>query len=143
MQQKSGLTVRRFSRHELQLDARVSVAGSCLSQVRLSGSSGTDDGWASATLIDAGEGGLGLATGVFFPRRCILHVRVSDPGGGVEPLLATDVRVQRVTMLGAGDGYALGTAFVERGPALAASVQKILALVEAACGGRGASGVSS
>ncbi len=113
----------------------MSVAGSCLSQVRLSGSSGVDDGWASATLIDAGEGGLGLATGVFFPRRCILHVRVSDPDGGVEPLLAADVRVQRVTMLGAGQGYVLGTAFVERGPALAASVQKILTLVEAAGGG--------
>lgn len=132
MGDQSGLTVRRFSRHAMRLDALVSVSGVCSSQVRLTPTSGVDDGWVPAAVVDAGEGGLGLECGAYFPRRCIVHVKVLDPDGGPEPLLATDVRVQRVAMRGAGKGYALGTAFVDRAPSLASGIRELLARFERA-----------
>ena len=125
MNQQSGLTVRRHSRREIRLEALLRVSGACSSQVRLTGSSGAEDGWVRAFVLDASEGGLRIECGVFFPRRSILHLKVTGAKEG-EPLLATDIRVQRAEMTGGEGRYSLGTAFVDRSAATLTSVAALL-----------------
>ncbi len=124
MNQQSGLTVRRHSRREIRLEALLRVSGACSSQVRLTGSSGAE-GWVRAFVLDASEGGLRIDCGVFFPRRSILHLKVMGAKEG-EPLLATDIRVQRAEMTGGEGRYSLGTAFVDRSAAAMTSVAALL-----------------
>lgn len=125
MQDQSGLTVRRYSRRSVRLDAMLRVSGACSAQVRLTGAAGAEDGWVRGTLLDASEGGMGIESGVYFPRRSILHVKILDPARGGVVLMA-DVRVQRSEMCGREHRYVLGTAFVDRGASLQSDLGALL-----------------
>ncbi len=131
MTDQSGLTIRRHSRRAIRLEAMLRVAGVCSSQVRLTGAAGAEDGWVRGWLLDASEGGIGIESGVYYPRRCILNVKILDSAqGGV--VLSTDVRVQRIEMTGRERRYALGTAFVERNAALTSELSALLERLELA-----------
>jgi len=77
----NGLTVRRYERHEVGLPAVLSLTGSACHAVRFSATSETDGQGIPATLVDIGDGGLGVRTSVMLPRGTTLRVRVTHPQG--------------------------------------------------------------
>jgi len=132
-----GLTFRRFERRRLELCARVTVDAASSAQVRLSAQTGLKEQGLSAVVVDVSEGGLGVRTGLFLPRKAVLHVSIFDgPDGNV--IFEETVRVQRVSMLDRAASYLLGTAFVERGPDLLRRVNELLRR----CGVEGQNGVA-
>ncbi len=124
----SGLTVRRFERHDLRLPARPRLADATAGAGRGSAEAGAGEGF-YATVIDAGEGGLGFWTRLYLPRTAVLRVVV--PGlddASAHPLLEAEVRVMRTRMVDRGPTYEVGTAFVDPTPVIGQSVADLLAL---------------
>lgn len=108
----AGIPVRRSARHEIVLPARLSVHRDHARLVRLGAGVGDHEGAIRADLIDLSRGGVGFLTTQFFPKECLLRMRVyglHDADGGA--LLDGRVRVQRVTMTDSRPGYLLGAAF--------------------------------
>ena len=104
--------VRRNTRFDVALPAKLAVGNDHGAIVRFSATSGHHGGWVDASVVDVGTGGLGLITGTFVPRRTVCRVRVleiADPS--MPPLLECVVRVQRVIMTDRRPAYLLGTAF--------------------------------
>ncbi|MCA9294027.1 MAG: hypothetical protein KDA20_09460 [Phycisphaerales bacterium] len=123
---ESGLTVRRFERHELQLEALVDIDEASKEIVRFSPESGVS-GMIRAQVRDVGEGGLSVALPVFVPRRTCLRVRILEAGQTLDaPALDAHVRVMRLRMEGAKPTYIAGCAFVQRTQALTEQVQALL-----------------
>lgn len=120
-----GLTVRRFERRQLELCARVTVDAASSAQVRLSAQTGSRDQGLSALVVDVSEGGMGVRTGLFLPRKAVVRISVFDGPDG-EVIFEETVRVQRVSMLDRAASYLLGTAFIERGPDLIRRVNELM-----------------
>lgn len=132
-----GLTVRRHERHALSLASTIVVASHPQPRIgdaefsggalKFSAESGVGDHGAAATVVDLGAGGIGALTKVFYPRGAILRVRVLDDRGSAStPDLDVLVRVQRIAMVDRAPTYLLGTSFVDPGPSLAESVQRVV-----------------
>ena len=109
------LHVRRSSRHDVALPARIEIAEEHRSAVGLKRVGDAADGPLNCTLVDASVGGLGLVTDVLLPRRTVISVRVFGIDG-VRQVLDTTVRVQRVLMTDRRPGYLIGTSFERSGP---------------------------
>lgn len=133
-----GLTVRRHERHQLSLPALAGIAshpvpaigvdGFVGGRLRFSAESGISEAGASCTVVDLGEGGLGVRLGVFIPHGAILRVRILGEGGSVAtPRLDVNVRVQRVSMTDRRPTYVLGTSFADLSPATRMNVQTLIA----------------
>jgi hypothetical protein len=128
--QTGGLTVRRFERHELSLPVRVTVSTESPVPVRMSRASGAADGF-NASLVDLGQGGLGLESPCFLPRQAVLRVRLIPNRDGVLPEFEAEVRVMRTRMSSKEPRYALGCSFVEPDAALQQSIEDVLAAIAA------------
>ncbi len=130
MIQSDGLTVRRHQRHDVALDAQLSLAPEHAGAVRfkpLPGVSGVPDGSAPVVLVDIGEGGFGVMSVVFLPRKSRIRVRVPDPRDDRAPaLLDAEGIVQRVTMTDNRPGYLIGASFADE-PAVRESLHRLLA----------------
>jgi hypothetical protein len=126
----SGLTVRRFERHELSLPVRVTLDHSSGSVVRLSRSSGGSDGF-GATLVDLGQGGLGIESPHYLPRRTVLRVRLLADTLRHLPEFQTTVKVMRSRMSSREPSYALGCSFVEPDARLQQTVEDVLSAIAA------------
>ncbi|MBL8744841.1 MAG: hypothetical protein JNK58_00640 [Phycisphaerae bacterium] len=108
------LLVRQHERLTCSLRAQASVAPQCGTQVRLARTLGDGSRTINATVIDCSPGGLGINSGVFFPRSSLIHVRVScGEGDQAESVFEETLRVQRVTMVGSDPTYYLGTSFAD------------------------------
>lgn len=107
-----GLTVRRYERHEVGLRAILTLTGESARAIRLSASAETDDGAIQATLVDIGDGGLGVRARLMLPRGATVRVRVPHPSTPGVWLLDAEARLQRVTMKGREPSYFLGMAFI-------------------------------
>lgn len=127
-----GLTVRQFVRHDVGLDAVITLVPPTTAVLRFSAAaqSALCDGGVRATLLDVGDGGLGVRTPLFLPRGATVRVSVFSPdtAPGSPPLLEAEARVQRVTMCGREPIYQLGMAFTTRTPDLVAQISRIRAL---------------
>lgn len=122
----SGLTVRRFERHQLSLPLQVSLVEPSL--VRMSRSSGAGERF-NATLVDLGQGGLGLESQWFLPRHTGLLVRLlTSKDSGSLPAFEASVRVMRTRMISRAPLYAIGCSFVEPTPALHQTIEDVLSL---------------
>jgi len=126
----NGLTVRRYERHEVGLPAVLSLTGSACHAVRFSATSETDGQGIPATLVDIGDGGLGVRTSVMLPRGTTLRVRVTHPQGN-ELLLEVEARLQRLSMKGREPSYLLGMAFVNPPANIAEQVSRTRACAAA------------
>lgn len=125
-----GLTVRRFERHELSLPVRITLDHSSGSAVRLSRSSGGSDGF-SATLVDLGQGGLGLESPHYLPRQTVLSVRLLADTLKHLPEFKTTVKVMRSRMSSREPSYALGCSFVDPDAKLQQTVEDVLSAIAA------------
>lgn len=122
-----GLTVRRYERHEVGLRAILSLTGDAARVIHFSAAAETDPEAIEATLVDIGDGGLGVRTNLLLPRGTTLRVRVPMPGADSTMLLDAEARLQRVTMKGREPSYLLGMAFTNQSPTLG---QQVAALRE-------------
>lgn len=102
--------VRQHERVQCAITALLSVAPEHAQQVRLARSVGDGHGAVRVTITDCSSGGLGISSPVFFPKSCLLRVRIPRDGA---PLDAT-LRVQRVRMIGREPTFYLGASFVDR-----------------------------
>jgi len=130
------LVVRRFERQSLCLRSEIRPAGSMSGVVRLSRASGQRTGGVPATLFDLSEGGMGIRTGVFFPKRSELLALVLDKSG--REIAELPCVVQRVTMVGRQPEYELGLSFAAPAEALASRLKAVLDAAAQAGGGEGA-----
>jgi hypothetical protein len=110
---QDNLAVRQHERHRCDLRARVQVGGESIGRVVLAvdGGSGQVGSDVAVHVTDCSRGGLGIKSNVFFPKQCVLTVRV-EPEGGAGEAIETTVSVQRVAMLDKSPTYYLGTATV-------------------------------
>ncbi len=123
---QSGLTVRRFERHALQLEALVELDQASADVVRFSSESGVS-GSIRGVVRDLGEGGLSVAIPVFLPRRTTMRVRILEEGQTLDaPSLDAHVRVMRMHMEGTEPSYIAGCAFIDADGTLAEEVRAIL-----------------
>jgi len=123
-----GLSVRRHERHGAELRATVSLVTPSAEAVRFSTSSDIDGGAIPATLVDIGDGGLGLRSGCFLPRGAEVRITIHGVEGAV--LLAAAGHVRRVAMVHRGPEYQMGVAFIGE----SASIVGQVAAVRAATG---------
>lgn len=117
MTKSDGLTVRRHQRHDVAFDAVMSLAPEHAAAVRfkpLKSVLGVPEGAAPVVLVDIGEGGFGVVSEVFIPRRSHIRLRVADPRDpGGAPLIEADGLVQRVTMTDNRPAYLIGASFFD------------------------------
>jgi hypothetical protein len=92
-------------------------------------------GWVPVTVTDVSEGGLGIRTGVFLPKRCRVSIRLEEEGAGVAGVRLV---VRRAVMLDRGPTYYLGLSFgEERGAAVQGLVSSLMRGGEGAGSGGG------
>ena len=127
----SGLTVRRYERHEVGLRAVLSLTGSSCHAIRFSATSETDAQAIEATLVDIGDGGLGVRASVMLPRGATMRVKVERLDTPGSMLFDAEVRLQRIVMKGREPTYLLGMAFVNQTPNLAQQVADLRAYAAA------------
>lgn len=128
--QSGGLTVRRFERHEIVLPVQVTLDESSPISVRLGRSAGHSTTF-NASLVDLGQGGLGLESPYFLPRHFVLRVKLVTVAGDLLPEFEAKVRVMRTRMCSKEPRYALGCSFVEPSATLQQSVEDVLAAIAA------------
>lgn len=126
----SGLTVRRFERHALSIPVQVSLDEETQQIIRFSRSSGADNRF-QATLVDLGQGGLGLESQWYLPRKAVLRVRLLEDASKNLPGFETSVRVMRSRMSTRQPSYALGCLFLDPTPQLHQTVDDVLSAVAA------------
>ena len=132
MNKGDGLTIRRHQRHDVALDAIVSLAAEHASAVRfkpLAGVSGAAEGSAPVVLVDIGEGGFGVVSEVFLPRRSHIRLIVADPREPTgAPLIDAEGLVQRITMTDRRPAYLIGASFFDES-AVRESLQAMLSIL--------------
>lgn len=113
------------------MSARVAIAPEHAALVRFSTGSGARDGWIEAGVVDVSNGGVGLMTTVFIPRRCrvILRLRADDaPDAPV--LLEAGARVMRIVMTDRRPAYLVGTSFEGLSPETASALDALMSRME-------------
>lgn len=126
MTKSEGLTVRRHKRHDVALDAWLSLAPEHIGAVRFKPPPGAPENTAPVSLVDLGEGGFGVVSTIFLPRRTRVRLRVPDPRSAAAPaLLDAEGVVQRVTMTDRRPAYLIGASFSNE-PAIREALQTLL-----------------
>lgn len=139
MPETHGLVVRRFKRHDVALDAAMCVAPEHMGLVRFSATSGARDGAIDVVLVDASDGGLGLMSPVFIPKRTIVRVTARSPmGKSDKPLLDTYVQIRRVVMTDRRPAYLLGGSFANFNDDRRAEFERFMAILDGEVEGAGA-----
>jgi c-di-GMP-binding flagellar brake protein YcgR len=105
------LSIRRSVRRTIGLSAEISVAPEHESTVRLSGSSDI-----SATAVDMSEGGIGVLSGGYLPRRCLAQVRLISPLDPQKEIFSARVRIARAVMVDRRPAYHIGMVFDDQSP---------------------------
>lgn len=125
---EQGLTIRHTQREEIALPCVLEIASGHSPLVRLTGNAAATRGRIDATVIDASEGGLGVLSPVFLPKRALVRVRVRHPVAEDQPpLLEATLRVQRVVMTDRRPYYLIGFAYAQADDAEGVAVERFLA----------------
>lgn len=131
MSRSMDLTIRRFERNDIVLDALLEVNESHRDQVVFSSSNpfAVNDHLLKVTLADIGDGGVGIHASAFIPRGLTGRVRVMAPrlveaGGALDDhqsgsdgdmgqgiLFEHEVRVRRVELTSRVPTFFIGTSF--------------------------------
>lgn len=108
------MLVRRNTRIDIALPARLAIADAHAQQVRFGPLTGALHGWIDADVVDVSAGGVGMISPVFVPRRTLVRVEILDGRNAAgEAMLKCVARVQRVIMTDRRPAYFLGAAFEE------------------------------
>jgi hypothetical protein len=131
MSENPGLVIRRHRRHDIALDAEVSIAPEHAQAVRFAPAVGGRRGQISTVLVDVSSGGLGVISTVFIPRGALAFIRVRNPAmPDAPPVLDAKVRVQRVTMTDRRPGYLIGASFADTSADFVQQFERFMAILE-------------
>ncbi len=130
MASHTGLIFRKSARFDLSLTARIRVAEAHAKAVHLTAASGIRQGWLPVDLVDFSAGGIGLLSGVFVPRRSLIHVEVFGlEGEKAGPSIAGVARTKRVVMTDRRPAYLIGASFEDPPQELQAQLERMLLLL--------------
>ena len=110
------LIVRRHSRIKCDIEGQLRIAEDDAQQVVFSRSVTHADGSVGVRVVDCSQGGMGLESAVYLPRRS--HVSVeNNPGNidGVQKIWTFHLRVHRGSMLARSPRYYIGTLLLAEG----------------------------
>jgi hypothetical protein len=124
------LVVRRTTRHDVSLRARVVPTQGHSAAIRLAQSVVPRGGMVEVDVIDFSGGGIGFFSTVFFPRRTCLRLVIPGMREGESELLDAVVRVQRVVMSDRRPAYLIGTCFESLNETSSAQVEAIIDRLE-------------
>ncbi len=124
------LIVRRSTRHDIALRAKVAPTQIHAATVRLASSVAPRGGFVDVDVLDFSGGGVGLLSMVFFPRKSCLRLVVQGHAEGEPDLLDAVVRVQRVVMSDRRPAYIIGTSFESLSEAALAQVDLLLGCMD-------------
>ncbi|MBL1216083.1 MAG: hypothetical protein D8M59_01150 [Planctomycetes bacterium] len=146
MSRSMDLTIRRFERNDIVLDALLEVDESQREQVVFSSSNpqAANAHTLKVTLADVGDGGVGIQTSVFLPRGLKARVRVMaprlesqdgetanqrDPQGEAttEVLFEHGVQVRRVELTSRIPTFFIGMSFENAAPDMSQQVEAFMA----------------
>lgn len=126
----SGLIFRKSARFDLSLPSRIRVSEAHGRMVSLTASAGVKQGWLPVDVVDFSAGGLGLLSGVFVPRRCVLDVEIFTVENDRRQLVLSGVvRVQRVVMTDRRPAYLIGAAFESPSEEQVEQIERLLELL--------------
>ncbi len=126
--EKERLAVRRHSRRECDLAARLCIDDLHEAQVVFSNAVAEADGSLPLRIVDCSEGGLGLRSPVYVPRGAQVVVEVTLDGADKSVQHRIQLRVQRSVMVDREPAYYLGTSLVDQAAA-APAIGELLAAI--------------
>ncbi|MEM9065666.1 MAG: PilZ domain-containing protein [Planctomycetota bacterium] len=125
------LVARRTQRSDLALPLRFKVFETDVAQVRFTSMVDLKDGQVRGDLVDLSQGGLGILTTVFVPRKAAMTVELlGNAEDGAPVLLECRVRIQTVVMTDRRPAYMLGTSFWPVDESQKAAIEAFVAQVE-------------
>jgi hypothetical protein len=123
------LVVRQHERFRCALPARVAVGPECAGRVVMAAAdAAAGEPEVAVEVIDCSGGGVGLKCGTFFPKLCILNIRVRSGADGSGELLEFSARVQRAAMTDRTPSYYIGVAFLGEGAEHERRVTSLIAI---------------
>ena len=127
----SHLAIRRNKRRVIGVEGRLFVDADHSESVKLTASAPrSSDGSIPITAVDLSEGGIGLLTACFLPRRTKCELILDNPRDESNPIFKADMRVAQARMVDRRPGYQLGLIFEETS---ADFQRKLRDLIELTC----------
>ena len=112
----SNLAIRRTKRRVIGVEGRLLIHPDHSETVKLTASAPrTSDGSIPITAIDVSEGGIGVLTACFLPKRTLCELFLDNPRDATKPLFSARMRVAQPRMVDRRPGYQLGLIFEEDG----------------------------
>jgi len=127
---QSGLIVRRSTRHEIVLPAKVRVAPEHAQEIRFAKGVTNAEGWIDCDLVDFALGGAAVVTGCLLPRGAAIEMLLPESDESSPPILRVRCRVMRVQMTDRRPAYLIGFAFVSPDDQATRSIEALLDRLE-------------
>lgn len=124
------LRFRSASRHDVALDATLTLRAPDNEQVRFSRSAVALDGSWHATVVDVSEGGLGAICELYVPTWARVHVHIPWPGQPERPLFDMDCMARRIQMIDRRPAYLIGLQFDDSSESAHQSLEEFMTLIE-------------
>ncbi|MFG0258199.1 MAG: PilZ domain-containing protein [Phycisphaerales bacterium JB043] len=124
------LTIRSSLRRVIGLDADFTLDSEHMHIVRLTGNVTLRNGAIPATAVDISDGGVGVLTTTFVPKRSLGTLRILNPRDNTLSLFSSRVRVARSQMVDRRPGYMLGLLFEDDSEGFEERLMEFLAMVD-------------
>lgn len=128
------LRFRSASRHDVALDAKLSLQPPDAERIRFSRSAVAPDGSWHGTVVDVSDGGLGLICEVYVPVWSRVRVRIPWPNEPGRVLFEADGLTRRVQMIDRRPAYLLGLQYDELVGDQLACLQRFMDLIDEGAG---------
>ncbi len=126
------LRFRTASRHDVALDAKLSLRAPDNERVRYSRTAVSPDGSWPATVVDVSGGGLGVICEVYVPVWARVRVEIQWPGGDRGTLFQGNCMARRVRMIDRRPAYLLGLQYEALTDEQRGALESFMALVDEA-----------
>lgn len=130
--QSRDLRFRSASRHDVALDAKLTLRAPDTERIRYSRSAISPDGSWPATVVDVSGGGLGLICELYVPVWARVLVQIGWPGRPGEALFETACLSRRVQMIDRRPAYLVGLQYDELTETQRHSLERFMTLVDEA-----------
>lgn len=126
---ESNLAIRRNRRRVIGVEGQLFVDAEHCDAVKLSPSAPqTSGGTIPITAVDVSEGGIGVLTACYLPRRTKCSLVLDNPQDEANPIFKADMRVAQARMVDRRPGYQLGLIFEESGADFQRKLRELIEL---------------
>jgi len=126
------LRFRSASRHDVALDASLTLRAPDTERIRYSRTAISPDGSWPGTLVDVSGGGLGIICELYVPVWAHVHVHIGWPGRDEGTLFEADCLSRRVQMIDRRPAYLLGLQYDEMNEDQRDALERFMTLVDEA-----------